>query len=98
MSGRRSGSVLGQLRSLFGAGSLAGVSECRLLERFVAEQDEAAFEAILSRHGPMVLGVCRRALDDPCDVEDAFQATFLVLVKKAGTLRDRDLLANWLYG
>jgi DNA-directed RNA polymerase specialized sigma24 family protein len=46
----------------------------------------------------MVLGVCQRALDDPRDVEDAFQATFLVLVKKAGTLRDVDLLANWLHG
>ena len=61
-------------------------------------KDEEAFEALMARHGPMVLGVCRRVLDDPCDVEDAFQATFLVLVKKAGSLRDSDLLANWLYG
>ena len=98
MSHRSSGSVLWQLRSLFGRGSLAGHGDGRLIERFVAHGDEEAFEALMARHGPMVLGVCRRALDDPRDVEDAFQATFLLLVKKAGTLRDSDLLANWLYG
>ena len=52
----------------------------------------------MARHGPMVLGVCRQLLRDPNDVEDAFQATFLVLVRKAGSLRRRDLLGNWLYG
>ena len=61
-------------------------------------RDEVAFGAIVARHGPMVLGVCRGVLDDPHDVEDAFQATFLVLVRKAGGLRDRDLLGQWLYG
>ncbi len=74
------------------------MSETLLLERFITDRDEEAFEALISRHGPMVLGMCRRMLDDPRDVEDAFQATFLVLVRKAGSLRDRDLLANWLYG
>jgi hypothetical protein len=98
MSRGSSGSVVWQLRSLFGRGSLAGLGDGRLIERFVAHKDEKAFEALMARHGPMVLGVCQRALDDPHDVEDAFQATFLVLVKKAGTLRDIDLLANWLYG
>jgi RNA polymerase sigma factor (sigma-70 family) len=98
MSGSRSGSVLGQFHSLFGRGTLNGMSEALLLERFVAHKDEEAFEALIARHGPMVLGICRRMLDDPRDVEDAFQATFLVLVRKAGSLRDRDLLANWLYG
>jgi RNA polymerase sigma factor (sigma-70 family) len=98
MTGSRSGSVLRGFRSIFGGGSLVGVGEGALLERFVADRDEAAFEALVARHGPMVLGVCRRVLDDPGDIDDAFQATFLVLVKKAGQLRDRDLLSNWLYG
>jgi hypothetical protein len=72
MSVGRSRSVLWQLGSLFGRGSLAELGEGRLIERFVAHKDEQAFEALLERHGPMVLGVCRRALDDPHDVEDAF--------------------------
>jgi RNA polymerase sigma factor (sigma-70 family) len=98
MSDRQSGLILRQFRTLFGQGTLVGMSEDRLLDRFVMHRDEAAFEAIVARHGPMVLGVCRRVLDDPEDIEDAFQATFLVLVRKAGSLRNRDLLANWLYG
>ncbi len=74
------------------------MNEGQLLERFVARRDEAAFAALVARYGPMVLGVCRQMLHDPNDVDDAFQATFLVLVRKAGTLRNRDLLGNWLYG
>jgi RNA polymerase sigma factor (sigma-70 family) len=76
---------------------MTGLSENEFLERFLTQRDEAAFEAILRRHGPMVLGVCRRLLSDPNDVEDAFQATFFVLVKKAGSIRDRDVLGTWLY-
>jgi RNA polymerase sigma factor (sigma-70 family) len=98
MAGRHFGGVLRRLERLFAAGSVAGLSEGQLLERFVTRRDEAAFEAILARHGPMVLGICRRVLRDPEDVEDAFQATFLVLVRRAGSLRDRDLLGNWLFG
>jgi RNA polymerase sigma factor (sigma-70 family) len=98
MVDRRSGLILKQFRTLFGQGTLVGMSEDLLLDRFVKHKDEAAFEAIVARHGPMVLGVCRRVLEDPEDIEDAFQATFLVLVRKAGSIRDRDLLANWLYG
>ncbi len=98
MSNRCSGLVLPQFRTLFGRGTLVGLSEVLLLDRFVAHRDEAAFEAIVSRHGPMVLGVCRRVLDDPADIEDAFQATFLVLVRRSGSLRNPELLANWLYG
>src|SRR5262249_42178275 len=75
-----------------------GATEGELLDRFIRSRDEAAFEALMARHGPMVLGICRRLLRDPNDVDDAFQATFLVLVRKAGTLRRRDLLGNWLYG
>ena len=59
---------------------------------------ETAFEALVARHGPMVLGVCRRALADPGDVEDAFQATFLVLVRRASSVRVDDSLGRWLYG
>jgi RNA polymerase sigma factor (sigma-70 family) len=70
----------------------------QLLKRFVAKGDEAAFEAILLRHGPMVLGVCRRVLGELAAAEDAFQATFLVLVRKARSLRRGALLATWLYG
>src|SRR5262249_55367639 len=92
------GSVVGSLGWLFEAGTVAGLGEAQLLERFLARGDEAAFEAILQRHGPMVLGVCRRVLDDPHDVADAFQATFLILVKKARSIRDRNALGTWLYG
>jgi RNA polymerase sigma factor (sigma-70 family) len=70
----------------------------QLLQRFATRHDEAAFAALMHRHGPMVLGVCRRVLADAHDADDAFQATFLVLVRKAGSLRQAELLGNWLYG
>src|SRR5208282_2121024 len=92
------GAAFRQIERLFRVGSVSGLNEGQLLERFVKRGDEAAFAALMARHGPMVLGVCRQWLRDPNDVEDAFQATFLVLVRKAGTLRQRDLLGNWLYG
>src|SRR5262245_25526635 len=75
-----------------------GMTDGQLLECFLARQDEAAFEALVRRHGPMVLGVCRRVLRNFHDAEDAFQATFLVLVRKAASLRQRELVGNWLYG
>jgi DNA-directed RNA polymerase specialized sigma24 family protein len=98
LRGASRGAFLNQLERLFGQGTSIGLSEGELLERFVTAHDEAAFEALVARHGPMVLGVCRQLLRDPNDADDAFQATFLVLVRKAGTLRRRDLLGNWLYG
>ncbi len=86
------------LRDLFHAGALGRLSDGELLERFVAGRDEPAFEAIVRRHGPMVLGVCRRVLRDHHDAEDAFQATFLVLARKAGSVGPESMLPNWLYG
>src|SRR5262249_34111246 len=70
----------------------------QLLQRFASGHDETAFTALVGRHGPMVLGVCRRVLHSIHDAEDAFQATFLVLARKAGSVRQPDALGNWLYG
>ena len=78
--------------------SAGGLSDGQLLERFVVRQDGAAFTVLVRRHGPMVLGVCQRLLTDGHDAEDAFQATFLVLARKAGSIRRPELLAGWLHG
>jgi RNA polymerase sigma factor (sigma-70 family) len=94
-------SVVRQLGSLFDGGAVAGLSDRQLLERFTARHDacgEAAFAALVSRHGPMVLAVCRQLLGDRHLAEDAFQAVFLVLARKAPSVRGPDLLGNWLYG
>ena len=92
------GSAMGALGRLLTTGTATALAEAELLERFVSQEDPAAFEVILQRHGPMVLRVCRRILDDPNDVDDAFQATFLILVKKARSIREREVLGTWLYG
>lgn len=73
------------------------VSDAELLHRFVRQRDEAAFELLLWRHGPMVLGLCRRVLGNEQDAEDAFQATFFVLARKARSIRKQEALASWLY-
>jgi RNA polymerase sigma factor (sigma-70 family) len=75
-----------------------GLTDAQLLERFLARGEGVAFEAMVRRHGPMVLGVCRRVLTDPHDAEDAFQATFLVLVRRAASIVPRSHLGPWLYG
>ncbi len=86
------------LQTLFSVGATGALSDGELLDRFVARREEAIFEAITHRHGPMVWGVCRRVLRDHHDAEDAFQATFLVLARKASSVMPREKLGNWLYG
>jgi RNA polymerase sigma factor (sigma-70 family) len=76
----------------------AGLTDGQLLETYVRSQEEAAFAALVHRHGPMVWGICRRVLRIHQDAEDAFQATFLVLVRKAASIASKELVANWLYG
>ena len=69
-----------------------------LLERFIGNRDETAFAALVQRHGAMVWGVCRRLLGNHHEAEDAFQTTFLVLVRKASSVVPREMIARWLYG
>src|SRR5205085_9385528 len=76
----------------------AGLTDGRLLEDYISRRDEAALAALVRRHGPTVWGVCRRVLRNRQDAEDAFQATFLVLVRKAASVRPRGMVANYLYG
>ncbi len=91
-------SVLGTLRRLAGADSSNDLSDADLLERFCARREEAAFTLLVQRHGPMVHAVCCRVLGDPHEAEDAFQATFLVLVRRASSIRNQASLGSWLYG
>ncbi len=89
-----------QLEALWTSGTLTGMSDAQLVGRFAGVRDataESAFRELMQRHGPMVMGVCRQILEDPHDADDAFQATFLVFVRKAGSIRVRDSLAPWLY-
>jgi RNA polymerase sigma factor (sigma-70 family) len=76
----------------------ASMTDGELLEGFVTRRDQAAFATLVQRHGPMVWGVCRRVVPRHQDAEDAFQATFLVLVRKAASVVPREMVANWLYG
>jgi RNA polymerase sigma factor (sigma-70 family) len=91
-------SVVRYIRKLAGVPASGNLTDGQLLERFTFGQDEAAFETLLERHGPMVLGICRRLLPDPHDAEDAFQATFLVLLCKAGSIAKRESAGSWLHG
>ena len=101
MRNRAVGAVLKGVRTLLDVGTSTGLSDGQLLERFLLQGDdaaEAAFRALVDRHGPMVLRACRGVLHDADDAEDAFQATFLVLARKAGTIRKGDSVASWLFG
>jgi len=75
-----------------------GITDGNLLDLYVGQKDEVAFEGLVRRHSRMVLGVCRRILSNSHDAEDAFQATFLVLVRKAASIRPSRMVGNWLYG
>ena len=96
-----SGSVVRQINSLFEGSSVAGMSDGQLLDRVTGRRDaagEAAFAALVKRHGAMVLGICNELLGDRQHAEDAFQVVFLVLAQRAHSIRHPDLLGNWLYG
>ena len=97
MASARSGMALGQIQRLFDEGTFTGLTDAQLVERFLDRRDEGAFAALVARHGPMVLAVCRGVLKDVNDAEDAFQATFLVLFRKASGLRGNGSLGSWLY-
>jgi RNA polymerase sigma factor (sigma-70 family) len=90
--------AVGRLRHWAHQGSAESVGDGPLLEAFLSRGDEAAFERLVRRHAPMVLAVCRRVVGNTHDAEDAFQATFLVLVRKAACIVPRDMLGNWLHG
>jgi RNA polymerase sigma factor (sigma-70 family) len=98
MATARAGDFLRRLTRGMAAESMSAEPDRRLVERLLAGPDEVAFEAVVRRHGPMVYRVCWRALQRDEDAEDAFQATFLLLARKLGSLRKRDSLASWLHG
>src|SRR5262249_35612166 len=98
MAGGTLDRILGPWHHTPAAPAPTGAGGTPLLERFRRDGDETAFALLVQRHGPMVLDVCRRVLRNADDAEDAFQATFLVLVKKAATLRLPESLASWLHG
>jgi RNA polymerase sigma factor (sigma-70 family) len=97
MTSKPSETALLDIRRLFGEGTVSGLSDAQLLGHFVASRDDAAFAALVAAHGPMVMSVCRHVLSDPNDVEDAFQATFLVLARKARSVRTAGSLGAWLH-
>ena len=90
--------LIQQLRRTAHLRNGAGWTDGQLLEEYLRCHDEAVLAALVQRHGPMVWGVCRRVLGNYHDAEDAFQAAFLVLVRKATSVRPREMVANWLYG
>ncbi|MCI0459079.1 MAG: sigma-70 family RNA polymerase sigma factor, partial [Gemmataceae bacterium] len=97
MSRGQLGRAIGRLCGLVGMRPTGDNTDRQLLDRFTEQGDERAFESLLARHGPAVLGVCRRVLGEGQDADDAFQATFLVLVLKARSIRKKDSVSSWLY-
>jgi RNA polymerase sigma factor (sigma-70 family) len=97
VTGRLRG-VIRTLRKVSLSANSPPLTDGELLQLFISRRDESAFEALLRRHGPMVLATCRRLLVNAHDAEDAFQATFLILVRKATSIVPRDMVGNWLYG
>jgi RNA polymerase sigma factor (sigma-70 family) len=98
MPGPHDGALLGHVVSLIDSHRVKDLGDAQLLQRFAAHGDELAFGALVQRHGRLVLRVCRRVLRHEQDAEDAFQATFLVLARKARSIRKQAAVASWLYG
>src|SRR5260370_26089868 len=98
MAGEPMSALLHHLHKVLNTETARQLSDDEALQRFTAQQDESAFAALMQRHGPLVLSVCRHFLRHEQDAEDAFQATFLVLARQAGTIRKERSVANWLYG
>lgn len=99
-AGGRSDQLLRGVHRLFNSGAVGTMTDSQLLDQVVSRRDqaaEAAFEELVIRHGPMVLRVCRNVLHDLHDAEDAFQAVFLVLANRAGSIRRSGSLASWLF-
>jgi RNA polymerase sigma factor (sigma-70 family) len=90
--------LLASIRHFLARQTTSGVPDVQLLHRFIVQSDEAAFAALMEQHGPMVWSVCRRVLGQEADADDAFQATFLVLARKAGSISRRKSLGSWLHG
>ena len=97
MTTARASAVLRHIRGLAACTEAGWRPDHQLLQRFAQGQDREAFALLVRRHGPLVLGVCRRILHNPHDADDAFQATFLVLARKAGSIGRRDSIGSWLY-
>src|SRR5262249_16857739 len=91
------GPVLGHIRRLAGAQRMRDLTDAQLLQRFAAQREETAFAALVERHGRLVLRVCRDVLRQEQDAEDAFQATFLVLARKAASIQKSEAVGSWLY-
>jgi RNA polymerase sigma factor (sigma-70 family) len=98
MPGAQFGKVVKHIHRMATGNAGAGQSDRQILDRFSANRDESAFSVLVSRHGPMVLRVCRRVLQHEQDAEDAFQAVFLVLARNSASIRKREALAEWLHG
>ncbi len=101
MSGVRARGLNQDLALIFGGGSAAALSDGQLLDRFLGPPDETteqAFEALVRRHGPMVLRVCQQVLGDSHEADDAFQAVFLILARTGSSVHRRESVGSWLYG
>ena len=101
MKPRKTASAWREIETLVNVGSLGVMTDGQLLDRFLDNPGpgrEESFRIIVERHGPMVLALCRSLVSDPHEAEDAFQATFLVLVSKADSIRKREVIGPWLYG
>jgi RNA polymerase sigma factor (sigma-70 family) len=98
VAGERLNSVVAFLRKSSAAGEVAPATDSALIQRFVQEREERAFAELIERHGPLVWSVCRRILPQSHDAEDAFQATFLILLQKAHSIVRRGSIKSWLYG